>query len=226
MRTLFTLAVIAFAPAIATAAPITIDFETDGNGNPINAPNVFSGTTRLTNEYSALGVTFQGPGGNDGGAILDEGGNFGVNALSGTQFLAFNQFSTLSDGGTPIDPQTILFSSPQENVSIFAASGFGAASFTLQAYDSMNNLLGSDVQASNGPFVQLSFADNNTGISRVVLTAANDNAFVLDDLTFEALEVEPEPVPEPASIAVWSLLLLTGVAVVWMRRRRAVPVLN
>lgn len=39
--------------------------------------------------------------------------------------------------------------------------------------------------------------------------------------------VEPaDPVPEPASIAVWTILLLTGAAAVWYRRRKLVPVLN
>lgn len=41
----------------------------------------------------------------------------------------------------------------------------------------------------------------------------------LDNVEFSAGQV-----PEPASILVWSLVLLTGVAVVWMRRRRVVPV--
>ena len=46
--------------------------------------------------------------------------------------------------------------------------------------------------------------------------------FTIDNVVVDQQAV----VPEPASIAVWTLLLLTGVAVVWMRRRRAVPVLN
>ena len=50
-------------PARAT----TINFDVDSNGNPVSTQTIFVRVTRLTNLYSPLGVTFSGPGGNDGG---------------------------------------------------------------------------------------------------------------------------------------------------------------
>ena len=61
-----------------------VDFELAG-------PCAFNQTVALSNQYAGLGVIFAGPSGNDGGAVLDQCGNFGINARSGTNFLAFNQ---------------------------------------------------------------------------------------------------------------------------------------
>ncbi len=49
-------------------------------------------------------MVFQGPGGNDGGAILDQCGSFGVSGHSPPNFLAFNTGSALSNGGVPRGP--------------------------------------------------------------------------------------------------------------------------
>ena len=38
----------------------------------VDAPCDFAETNALTSEYSGLGVNFSGPGGKDGGAILNE----------------------------------------------------------------------------------------------------------------------------------------------------------
>ena len=53
----------------------------------VTAPADFNQTIRLTDAYAGVGVHFAGPGGLDGGAILNQNGNFGVNALSGLNFL-------------------------------------------------------------------------------------------------------------------------------------------
>ena len=44
---------------------VTIDFDTDPYGNPIDAPRSFGSTPSLTTLYAPLGVTFAGPGGNE-----------------------------------------------------------------------------------------------------------------------------------------------------------------
>ncbi len=89
--------VLSFAESCAAG---TINFDTDAYGNPISAPAIFFDTTALTTLYEPLGVTFSASGGSiNGGAILNAlKSNFGVTALSGTNFLAFNPEGTLSTG--------------------------------------------------------------------------------------------------------------------------------
>ena len=61
------------------------------NFDDVAAPDMFLNTTHLTDQYASLGVHFSGPSDIDGGAILNQSSNFGVNALSGVNFLAFNR---------------------------------------------------------------------------------------------------------------------------------------
>lgn len=70
----------------------------------VTAPCAFNQTTRLTNQYAGLGVIFAGPGGNDGGAIMNECGSFSVSGQSSPNFLVFNTGVSLSDGGVPREP--------------------------------------------------------------------------------------------------------------------------
>ena len=88
---------------------LLITLATLGSAGVVNfdlgAPCLFRETTRLTEAYAGLGVHFAGPGGNSGGAILDQCSNFdGMNARSGVDFLAFNNTALLSDGGIPTGP--------------------------------------------------------------------------------------------------------------------------
>ena len=178
----------------ASAEAALINFDTDANGQSINASGLFIDTTRLTELYAPLGVNFSGPGGNNGGAILNQAGNFGVNARSGLNFLAFNRDSTLSDGGVSADPETISFDTLLNSVSIFASGGDKTATSTLEAFDMNNLLVGSNtITPQSGTYGQLSVSSASGSISRIVLSAEGDNAFVYDDLSFT-------PVPEPSSV--------------------------
>ena len=185
----------------------SIDFEKGG-------PPLFAGTTALTNAYAGLGVTFSGPGGNDGGAILDQSSGFGVNAHSGTDFLAFNTDSMLSDGGVPRGPETILFGAPVSNVGLWVGGEPSGSTYTLEAFDASNNSLGSAiVMPSSGQWSQLSI--DTTNISRLVLSFDRSYA-VVDDLTWNGNE---SGVPEPSTLALFG----AGIAVLagTVRRRRA-----
>lgn len=176
-----------------------INFDTDANGNLINAPSFFSGTTALTNLYTPLGVTFSGPVQLSGGAILNQTSGFGVNALSGSNFLAFNRNATLSNGGLPTDPETISFTNLISDFSIFASGGFNSNTFQLQAFDINNLLLGTNaITTAVGKYGQLSFSSSLGNISRVVLTGiGGDNTFVYDNLSFTPAS---KSVPEPGSV--------------------------
>src|ERR1700687_4479303 len=91
MKRLFLAAGVFFAVAASPAGATLINF--DGTG----APCCFASTSPLTNLYAGQGVTFQGLNG-VGMSILNQSGNFGFNAHSGTDFLAFNSEINPSTG--------------------------------------------------------------------------------------------------------------------------------
>ena len=192
------------------AHAVTITFDTDASGNPLTAPGTFFLTTPLTTLYAPLGVTFSGPTPSSGGAILDQSAGFGLNALSGTNFLAFNRFAGYANGGQPTDPETISFRSPVTTVSIFAAGGTNVDTFLLQAFNSANVLVASDTISTQG-FAQLQVSGSD--IVRVMLTQVGDSAFVYDNLSFTFGIAQA---PEPATLG----LLAVGLAGLAFGRRR------
>jgi hypothetical protein len=184
----------------------SINFET-------GAPSDFSQTTALTTTYIGLGVTFSGPGGVNGGAILDQLGGFGVNAHSGSDFLAFNTGATLSNAGTPEAPETIVFATPVFNVGLWVGGELSGSTYTLQAFDASSDLLGStSILPTSGSWSQLTI--NTTNISRLVLSFNNSYA-VVDDLSWNG----GGSVPEPSTLALlgFGMAALAGFA----RRRRS-----
>ena len=145
-------------------------------------PTGFSSTTRLTDRYQNLGVIFEGPGGNDGGAILDEGSNFGVTGQSSPNFLAFNTNSSMNDGGVPQGPETIHFNTPMSEVQINAGSGFFVGeTLTMEAFDASSALVDSDIISLAAAMQPVNVSGQ--GIVRVVISSTA-TAFVLDDLTW------------------------------------------
>ena len=150
----------------------------------ISAPCAFVQTQRLTSEYAALGVIFEGPGGNDGGAILHECGNFGVSGHSRPNFLAFNDHAHLSDGGVPRGPETMHFAPPVSTVQISAARGHSSGgTVSLHAYDGSNALV--DSATITLSFTLTPVAVSGSGIVRVVVSSTS-SVFVLDDLAFSS----------------------------------------
>lgn len=177
------------------AQAVVIDFE------GTNAPCCFGSTDPLTTLYSGLGVTFDGFGG-DPGTILNQTGNFGVDARSGTDFLAYNDSVGTNDG-------RLIFSSAASDFSIYAGGGRGDGSYTADFFDSGNNLLGSQtVNVTLGSYGLLSFA----GPVSFVNISSDQSFWVLDDLSFNA-----GAVPEPAT---WAFMIFGFGAIGGAMRRQ------
>jgi hypothetical protein len=153
-------------------------------------PCAFAATTALRNEYQAMGAQFSGPGANDGGAVLDQCGAFGVSGHSPPNFLAFNANSSLSDGGTPTDPEEIVFITPVSYVEIKAGSASGAGTpVTMEAFEAGGSSRGSDTITLGPALGTLSVSA--TGIARVVISSPAP-VFVLDDLVFDTADPETD----------------------------------
>ncbi|MCP4654349.1 MAG: hypothetical protein GY856_02910 [bacterium] len=155
--------------------PGSIDFD------DATAPCFFADAVALTNEYGALGVTFTGPGGNDGGAVLDECGGFSVSGYSPPNFLVFNLGLSLSDGGTPQGPETLTFAQPLNSVQINGGHS-SAGTITLECFDGGGTSLGSDSITATIAVQTLSVAA--VDIARCVLSFTGIVA-VFDDLVYD-----------------------------------------
>ncbi len=149
-------------------------------------PCVFAETVALTTEYAAQGVVFSGPGGNDGGAVLDECSNFGVTGYSPPNFLAFNTSAILSDGGVARGPETMTFTPPATTVSILAGHD-AAGLITMDCEDSGGTSVGTD--SLNGASALATLSVAAAEIAACVLSFPGPLA-VFDDLTFVPVPVE------------------------------------
>lgn len=183
-------------PALATST--TIDFDDAA------ATTAFAETTPLRDAYAGVGALFAGVAG-IGGSILDQRANFGFDARSGSNFLAFNVPEGL--GGPD---ERVRFASVQDTVSVFGAdNSFGL--LTLAAFDRNGRLLGSTSLRGGLQWQELSITQ--AGIASVIF-GSTGNFFAFDDLRFSARG----SVPEPGSLALFALGLLGAAAA----RRRAV----
>ncbi|MBI5924840.1 MAG: PEP-CTERM sorting domain-containing protein [Aquabacterium sp.] len=189
-------ALTAALPATSFAATTTIDFE------GTSAPCCFVDTSPLSNAYAGLGVTFSGVGGT-GGSILNQSGNFGFDAHSGTDFLAFN---TGVNGISGVED--ITFSTLQSAVSIWAANSNGGT-IALTAYDVTGAEMATATISASAAWQQLSVS--GVGIASVRLTP-QIGVYAVDDLSFTGAVPEPE-----AYAMVFGGLAVLGLA---LRRRK------
>jgi hypothetical protein len=150
------------------------------NFDNVTAPCEFLETTALSNEYSSMGVFFQGPGDNDGGAVLDQCSSFFPNNYSSPNFLAFDTRKLLNNGGIPRGPETITFLEPVSDVRINAA--WSHISITMNAYDASDNLLDSDEISATTGFKPMRVSA--TGITKLVIGYSGAATLLLDDMIF------------------------------------------
>ena len=136
---------------------------------------------------------------------MNQDGNFGFSAHSGTDFLAFN---TAVGTGTN---ERISFATAVSWVSIWAASR-NSGSFSLEAFDANDLFMGSVSVLASTTWQQLGLG--MSGIKSVSLNGFS-GSFAYDDLQFTAVPA----VPEPETYA----MLLAGLGVLGFmgKRRRA-----
>jgi PEP-CTERM motif len=177
-----------------------IDFET-------GAPGLFIQTTPLTNFYASRGVTFEAFG-QVPGSILDQSSNFGINARSGVDFLAFN--ANLGSSG-----ERIRFASPLSAFSLYVGSGqFNALSVR---YFGLGDILLSSQSIALTPIGQYQQLSFNGPLSYVEIAPITPT-WVADDLSFTF-----GAVPEPAT---WAMMLVGFGLVGGAMRRRGSQVLH
>lgn len=139
-------------------------------------------------------MTFSGLNPLDGGAILDQEGNFGVSGYSAPNFLAFNCEAQLSDGGIPRAPERLTFSSLVSYVEINVGSGdFGSVGddLTIEAFNDDDQLVAANSVVLQPNLVPLTLA--GVGIRYVVIGQVEPCVWVADDLSFEVGTISVEP---------------------------------
>lgn len=179
------------------AGALTITFDEFGT-----ATAALDQTTALRDEYAQkpYGVHFSGPGGKDGGAIL----NFNAPPLdprSGKNALIFNDLNQaiLKDGGKPTWPETITFDTLWANVTIYVASTrTDTDQFSLIAYDGNNNPVATGTVKTKNTWAPLSVSWAG-GIKSVLLSMdkKGNDVFAADDLE---LTTPVTPIPEPGTL--------------------------
>lgn len=208
MRALVAATILVGLVAPTNAAFVSISFDEDANGDPLSAPNAFLDTVGLTNEFESLGVVFSGPIVDSGGAILAVGSNFGVGARSGRNFFAINESAGYRNSGLATGPTTLTFSQPVDSVSIWGGDG-SPISFQMDAFQGASRV-GSSSASAFRDYSELSVFGVGLFDRVVISETSGDGTYVLDDLSFNVVD---GAIPEPASIAIWSLLLAVACVV-------------
>ncbi|TDL83825.1 VPLPA-CTERM sorting domain-containing protein [Meridianimarinicoccus aquatilis] len=184
----FSLSMFLMAPTIGHAESITFD-----ELGP--APCSFASAGPLDNEYAGRGVTFSG-----GWEILDECGNFGVNALSGDSFAAYN---TSTSGIT--NRITMVFDAAISSISGVLGSG-RAGTWNIVGVLNGSAEGASSVVNAGGSYVGFALS----GLFDTVFIQGSASYGVLENLNFTTSTAPPTtPVPLPAG----GLLLVSGIAV-------------
>jgi hypothetical protein len=157
-------------------------------------PCLFIETVALRDEYAGDEVRFSGPGLKDGGAVLNECGNFGVSGHSSPNFLAFNCHAQLSGGGVPRGTEVLTFSQPVRRLSAYVGSRVDSgAAMRVFALSSSGTVLDSDAVYLR-PDLQMIEVASTVGISQVLIGIQSPCVWVLDDLGFDFFPLVAIPI--------------------------------
>ena len=159
-------------------------------------------STSLTNQYT--GLLFSGANAITAGL-----------SLSDVEFPPRSGTSVAVNTGGPI---TIAFTTP---VLTFGGYFTYTSPITVQAFDSLNQGVGTATSIHNSNFVSSGFAPNELiqvsfvgGIASLSISGASAN-FTIDDLTVTLPDTTMTSIPEPGS----GLFLISGLLAVYLRRK-------
>ncbi len=177
-----------FGPGLTTE----IDFESDGDGNPVN---LIAGEVRLlpAGEYSSLGINFDRDINwvRDGNAAFQAALFLGGSPRNGIPSAAVNEFE-------------VIFTAPVQAFGFFVVhnSTLDPTGPTFTAFDAGGNVIetvtfastvpGGGSQIPNATFVRYGFLGIDAGGSTIKRVRITKGAAVLDDLSFAETLVEPE----------------------------------
>ena len=180
---------------VAPAHAALIDFEAYANFQNLNGVNLG-------------GVTLTAPQGNV--VVWADGSGAGYHS-------PVNAIANFLPGGVAQDnPLTGVFDYPTPFVSLWGGDGGGdSESWELRAFDSSSNLLG---VANSGTWIGSPYRQLRIDAPGIASFEAyhmgSEFGILYDDLEFA-------PIPEPSTLAIWSLLALCGIGIGWRRRRKA-----
>jgi hypothetical protein len=166
-------------------------------------PCGFIDTNPLRTAYAAQGVVFAGGHALDGGAILNQCGNFAVSGYSPPNFLAFNPSpaAIMQNGGFPIGPERLTFPGSPVAVVQMSVGAAGGGTVTITAYNALHEVLDS-VSGPLASALQI-FTVNGQQIAEVDVVVENpqipEYGWVIDDLAFSTT-------PTAARAATWGHL--------------------
>ena len=157
------------------------------NFDEINAPCGFVDTSPIYDQYAEFGIIFEGVSNEDGGSILNECGNFGVNGYSPPNFLAFNTQMGASGSAQKINFTENLAS----YVEIGIAQSYEGDLFSIYAYNSNDVLIATNTLYPTSDLSILSLGAND--ISYVIIENSQNNFspyWIFDDLKIAFLSCE------------------------------------
>lgn len=163
--------------ALGAEKVLSTDCDIEINFDETTVSNAFANLTRLTDAYASQGIHFEGPGGNDGGAVINSSG-WTITGHSAPNFLGFNTGAVLSDGGKPIGPETIHFDEPI----VFFEAAFGAGAggtLTLKAYDTAGYAVNTKTATLTAAVQRVRVMGQH--ISRVEFSCTA-NSWIMDDI--------------------------------------------
>jgi hypothetical protein len=185
------------------------------NFDDVSAPPDFAGVTPGGVDgpvFTRDGVTFRG------GVVLD-GSGFANEETSVPNLYATSDSSPLADGSFLPGLITISLTAPANSITLDIANGFSAASFTMLAYDSANNLIGNNsifLNAFDTPGAVGSLSLTTMGnIDHLSITSGQAPGGVDFAIDTVGLSVVPEPSTTAALFLGAGLFLLVPV----LRRR-------
>ncbi|MCF7811955.1 carboxypeptidase-like regulatory domain-containing protein, partial [bacterium] len=149
--------------------------------------------------YAELGVNFRGSNDVDGGGVINQAGNFGVNGHSAPNFLAFNTRGQFPNGGVARPPEFIIFDVPVDIVTINAGASAGGG-ITMTAFNADDDEIADTELNMQAGMQEMTIQIG--GIAYVVIETGV-NVFVLDDLYFASLAeltISPESFREVVPI--------------------------